>query len=467
MMASQQDIILNTIGTVFSFFKTILFFMMWNRFVPIWKNSRKSNEDGIWYFEKKMVMLSFILIVAINTVRSYFITTDYPVFIISVFAVTVAVVWISDRKWLLETIFSVLFFWNVSSLTYFIADSITDRPFVWLMEGIEKAGDLERFVNVRLIIMQGTLCILYLLFMSVAFVPVARIHREREKIHLQEFAFLSVQNIAGIILTFIMSHLAILTMDGGAFILTEEKPELLWQMPVIAILLYLGELSALYMWHQNISYRNQSEMYMVEKLEKEAMKARLEETQDYYEKIRKVRHDMASHLTNIKGLAEHGYEKELSDYISSLDADIGQIEMSVSTGDPVTDLIINDHMKKADERNVSLNVSMKYGDDWGISAYDIGIVIGNLLDNAIREAALVDDRARDVGFRVVEKPGFIVIICDNPYDVNDITAPSTDEWHGLGLKNIRDMADRYEGGMLIDKRDGRFIAKVMLKKQGR
>ncbi len=36
--------------------------------------------------------------------------------------------------------------------------------------------------------------------------------------------------------------------------------------------------------------------------------------------------------------------------------------------------------------------------------------------------------------------------------------------HGFGLKNIREIAGRYEGGLLIDKHEGVFKVTVMLKK---
>ena len=168
-----------------------------------------------------------------------------------------------------------------------------------------------------------------------------------ERISLQELVFLSVQNIAGVVMTFIMRHIAVLTISNGAFILTEEEPQLLWQMPIVALLLYFGELSAVFMWQENNRNRKRSEMYLAEKLEKEAMRTRLEQTQDYYEKIRKVRHDMVTHLTNIKALSEHGYEAELAAYIEELDADIRSVEMAVSTGNAVTDMVINDRIRKA------------------------------------------------------------------------------------------------------------------------
>ena len=359
--------------------------------------------------------------------------------------------------------FSLTLFWNITSMSYFIVTSLTDYVSSNLMNGIEKAQDIDRFITIRLTGFEIFLFTLYLAVCIIAVIPFLKIVEKREKISLQELAFLSVQNIAGIVMTFIMRHIAILSISNGAFILTEEEPQLLWQMPIVAVLLYMGEVMAVYMWQENNRNRKRSELYMAEKLEKEAMSRRLEETQDYYEKIRKVRHDMATHLTNIRGLSEHGYEKELAAYIEELDDDIKSVEMTVSTGNPVTDMVINDRMKKAKEADVTLSVEMTVNAKWGILAYDLGIVTGNLLDNAIRAAAQTEEKS--VRFRVKENQGVILVLCENAYVNDTVRDIPKNEWHGLGLKNVEDIAERYEGGMRIDKERGVFEVTVMLKKQ--
>ena len=172
---------------------------------------------------------------------------------------------------------------------------------------------------------------------------------------------------------------------------------------------------------------------------------------------------MATHLTNIRGLSEHGYEKELAAYIKQLDEDISSVEMEVSTGDPVTDMVINDRFYKAKNVGVLLSVDMEYKDAWGISAYDMGIVIGNILDNAIREAGQAENK--NVSFHIREKTAVILVLCENDYLPGREREHPNNEWHGLGLKNVEDIAGRYDGTMRIDKTGKRFSVSVMLKKQ--
>ncbi len=440
-----------------------LFFMLWNQFVPVVKNigSRKMENPDVCFPENEIAAL-FILL-AVMQVMNSFMEVRFPVFMAEMAGILIAYILFRRRGWLAATCFCLLLFWNISSLCYFIVNSLTNRPFTEMMAGVENAANLKHFVEVRITAMQVILYLLYIFFWTLAVLPVMRIVKKREIISAQEMGFLSVQNVAGIILTLIMTRIAVLSVDSGAVILTEKRPELLWEMPIIALLMYFGELSAIFMWQENNENRKKSELYLAEKIEKEAMKKRLDDTQRYYEKIRKVRHDLAIHLTNIRGLSEHGFEKELAAYIEDFDADIKSIEMSVSTGNPVTDMVINDHFQKAKEADVVLSVNMRFEDEWKISAYDMGIVIGNILDNAIREASKVTGRDRTVSFQIKENPGVVLLMCENSY-VTDIEDVSKSEWHGLGLKNVEEIAERYDGGMRITEEEGIFSVVIMLKK---
>lgn len=62
-----------------------------------------------------------------------------------------------------------------------------------------------------------------------------------------------------------------------------------------------------------------------------------------------MRHEMKNHLTNIKGLARNGNYEEIDQYISRIDRELGQLEMTICTGDPVLDVVISDKKKIARE----------------------------------------------------------------------------------------------------------------------
>ena len=77
---------------------------------------------------------------------------------------------------------------------------------------------------------------------------------------------------------------------------------MVWKIPMIAVLLSAGEISAVCIFQKNKELQGERERHFAEEQQVKAMKRRLEEAENFYGSIRKVRHEMKSHMANIKGL---------------------------------------------------------------------------------------------------------------------------------------------------------------------
>lgn len=136
-------------------------------------------------------------------------------------------------------------------------------------------------------------------------------------------------------------------LENEVFDLFRAKEELFWKLPLIAVLLFLGELAAITICQRYRELQREKENYFIEQQQVKAMKCRLEEAENFYGSIRKVRHEMKNHMTNIKGLVAKEQYEEIEHYIEKLDATIGDLDYKYVTGNAVTDVIINDKYKKA------------------------------------------------------------------------------------------------------------------------
>lgn len=81
-------------------------------------------------------------------------------------------------------------------------------------------------------------------------------------------------------------------IKNEVFDLFQVKEELLWKLPLIAVLLFLGELAAITIYQKYRELQREKENYFVEQQQIKAMKLRLEEAENFYGSIRKVRHEM-------------------------------------------------------------------------------------------------------------------------------------------------------------------------------
>lgn len=79
---------------------------------------------------------------------------------------------------------------------------------------------------------------------------------------------------------------------GWSFLLYDDKQEMLWKLPIIAVLIYVGEISAIYIYQNYRKLQKERQKHFVEEQQVKAMKQRLEEAENFYGSIRRVRHEM-------------------------------------------------------------------------------------------------------------------------------------------------------------------------------
>lgn len=371
------------------------------------------------------------------------------------------------KEYFFETVFVCLLYYNFRHLSYFAVNSVLSLISDAVMERALISPDIEAFVTKWVGFVYPIAHFLYVITIAALVLPAVLLVKRRIKMNGSEFLYLSVLNIAGIVLTRIMMGLAVISVDDGAVILTEERPSLLWQLPLVGLLLYLGELSAVFIWQRYDFYREKGQLYYAENMEKEAIKKRLGETEEYYDAVRRARHEMANHLVAIRGLADGNHNEKLAEYIAGIEADTEPVRYAFDTGDPVTDVVLSDKFRRASEKKISCDFSFYYDDGWGIAVYDLSIILSNILDNSIEAQTNISEEKRYIALRLTEKERLILIRCENACGEEKTSHHKKPDglWHGIGLKNVKDIAARYDGAVDISGGSDAFIISVMMKKR--
>lgn len=184
-------------------------------------------------------------------------------------------------------------------------------------------------------------------------------------------------------------------------------------------------------------------------------------------------------MANIKGLVAGEKYGEAEKYVEKLDETIQELDYKFSTGNAVTDIIINDKYRRAVKSGIVFQVGFAYRETDTISAFDMGIVLDNLLDNAIEACEKTEREKRYISLSMKRKNHFLLIEVENSFDGKvewreGESRPRTTKQggmpdmlpeHGVGLKNVEDVADRYLGYMNIRADGGVFRVTVMLQQK--
>lgn len=105
-----------------------------------------------------------------------------------------------------------------------------------------------------------------------------------------------------------------------------------------------------------------------------------------------------------------------------------------------------------------------------IHFFDINIILGNLLENAIEAAKKTEEKTVNVNIQF--KSEMLRIEIENSYSkellkegtgkLNFATTKRIKEQHGIGLHSVNQIVEKYKGLMEIDTQEKCFCVKILL-----
>ena len=186
--------------------------------------------------------------------------------------------------------------------------------------------------------------------------------------------------------------------------------------------------------------------------------------------LRNMRHDMHNHAAVLSKLIADGNTEELQAYLTTMTASYGEISGKYATGSVILDALLNTKAKEAE--GIKLNAEeLIFSKAWGISEYNLCILFGNALDNAIRACGRMQGSNRYIVLKSYVRGRMVFIEIINSYEGSLLTKtgnayPRTDketpEEHGMGFASMQHVADEYHGILDWKAEDGEFRLTAML-----
>ena len=380
------------------------------------------------------------------------------------------------KKQIRKAVFVMLAFYNLHCLGYLMASSIYRKIVDEMLKSLDMMQDsyLQEMYRCMAV---GMFCLVfsYSILLVTMMLILYRLMKDVTMMAWQDVILLSILNFVGSMITKIIVGLLTVKIDDELFILFDEKPNLLWKMPLVAVLIFAGEAALIYFWQRYRILLAERQKHFIEEQQVKAMKKRLEEAENFYGSIRKVRHEMKNHMANIKGLAGAGEYGEIEDYVRRMDETMQELEYRYVTENAVTDVIINDKCRRAEKAGIRFDADFRYGGE--IPVFDMGIILNNLLDNAIEACEKLETGKGFIHLSLKQKKQFLLLEVENSFDGavpvqsgGGLALPTTKQSilpgiiaeHGIGLENVRDVAEKYFGGVNIKVKGDVFHVTVML-----
>ncbi len=221
---------------------------------------------------------------------------------------------------------------------------------------------------------------------------------------------------------------------------------------------------------QNIKVRQE------EKLQNELLATQIDsierhirQVESLYQNIRSIRHDMTNHILTLERLYAGNNVAEAMDYGEELKSALSQIAGEIKSGNPVTDVILQELKNEAEKRKIRFQSDFYYPTGTNINAFDVSVILNNALQNAMENAR--KSEAPYISVLSYHRNHAYMIEISNSFTGNlqwdeerglPVTSKEKTEGHGYGLSNIRMVARKYAGDIAIDVKDHEFHLSIML-----
>lgn len=186
------------------------------------------------------------------------------------------------------------------------------------------------------------------------------------------------------------------------------------------------------------------------------------------ENIKMLLHDIGNHIVVLQALIENNDKEKALDYIKKLTDSFEYKYEYAKTGNIDVDSILNYKIQEAKDRGIDVDLKLKIPEYMNISSFDISIILGNLLDNAIEATSMLEsNRKIDIDLDFDRNVLFISI--SNTFDGKVIyennkfqTRHKDKENRGIGLDNVQKVVNKYMGEMEIYHTENTFYVDIMM-----
>ena len=273
----------------------------------------------------------------------------------------------------------------------------------------------------------------------------------------------------------------LLTMEDGApKQMYDTYPSLVILVPVILILSLVSIVAGVKLFQGMIDRNRERSRRMILEKQITGLQEHMGEMERVYSGIRGMRHDMKNTLSIMMRLAA-GKEEILQSYAEELNQTLDRLEFRFKTGNPVADTLLNMKYHEAVHAVPDLRMDAKglgFPENLLIQSFDIGIILGNALDNAMEACeklkAKEPDTATFIRISSFWKRELFFLKVENSFDGKLVRKPGNEfpvtdkadrENHGAGLANIKSTAEKYQGTMDFKVMDRVFVLSVMMKNE--
>ena len=212
-----------------------------------------------------------------------------------------------------------------------------------------------------------------------------------------------------------------------------------------------------------LNKQHEDELYRSEMHYKEIYYSEIEKRN---EEVHNLKHDLKNKLTGLLYLVEKQDMEHLSEQIGYIFEELEKIDAKSYTKNQVVDSVLRVKMGIAKAQGIRTDVIIRIPEKLHLEYGDIGVLYGNLLDNAIEACMQIPEEDRYIRVENKFVEGNMLLLIQNtkkPIRNEKLLTTKEDTYsHGRGIRSVRRVVEKYNGTIFFMDRVESFEVSVMI-----
>ena len=229
---------------------------------------------------------------------------------------------------------------------------------------------------------------------------------------------------------------------------------------LLEFLLFLSLEGTLFSYHRGFEART-------ERFQRDILSHQYEEIREIYLNMRSWRHDYHNHLQVMKAQIAADQMEEMKQYLDELEENLDSVDTYVKSGNLMVDAILNSKLTLAQQKGIRVNCKAILPERIPIEDVDLCVLLGNLLDNALEACEAIPAEQRFLRIYMVVNRAQLYTSIQNSakedlnFDERHYISRKRGN-HGLGMKRVKALADKYEGYLTLANEPGIFAVELTM-----
>lgn len=239
---------------------------------------------------------------------------------------------------------------------------------------------------------------------------------------------------------------------------------------IVTFSLFVSNVVTYYLYFNTITNSRSVLQLQQMKQQQEYEKRYYDELTKKHDEIRIIRHNIKNQLIYLQAAIHEDRKDEAVDFIGKITQNVESTGDYVRTNNYAVNCILNAMFVKAKAANIRTNAQVIECIDTVLDPTDMTVILGNLMENAIEACLKLNEDEREIRVTIErDLLGLLIqianrtdtqVLNDNPGLVTD--KPDKDV-HGLGVRSVRKLIQKYDGTMVCYEEDGYFIWTIVFK----